>query len=125
MQSLEKQLATIGASKGKTEYSPADSVKKPPGETAAAGLDGVGAGAAAAATVTPVFTALAAGIEESPWVKAALVLVKRAAPSSKEIAAANGGAAPPPHQQPGGAFIHEVTTAVTTLLHGAAAVTVI
>ena len=101
-------------------------MKKPPGETAAVG---VGAGAAAApATVTPVWTASDAGIEERPGVNDGLKEVKTGAapippPISKAEMAAAGGA-PPPHQQPGGAFIHWVTTAVATFVQGDTAVTV-
>jgi len=85
-----------------------DVSKKPPGDTAAA--VGLGA-AAAAATVTPVCTASAAGIDERPGLRAPTAVVMTGAlprgvfpPTS--IIDTNGGGLPEPQKQPGGAFIH-------------------
>ncbi len=89
-------------------YSLIDVSKKPPGDTAAA--VGLGA-AAAAATVTPVCTASAAGIDERPGLRAPTAVVMTGAlprgvfpPTS--IIDTNGGGLPEPQKQPGGAFIH-------------------
>lgn len=81
-----------------------ESPKNPPGETAA-----VGAGAAAApATVTPVLTASAAGIDDRPGVMELLAVKKlpAAIPPANPMAVISAGE---PQKQPGGAFCHWVT----------------
>lgn len=79
----------------------------------------VGAGAGAGpATVTPVFTASEAGIDDNPGMKLGMLVVcTGASPMGQGHCPATGGGGPPPHQQPGGA--------IATDVHGAAAVTVI
>lgn len=106
--------------------------KKPPGETAAAGV-GAGGGAPPPATVTPVCTAWAAGMEERPGIKAPAAVVAMGAlprgslpepPAAAAAAYIQDGGLPEPQKQPGGAFIHWVTYAVTAEEQGEAAVTV-
>jgi hypothetical protein len=81
------------------------------------------------ATVTPVFTASEAGMEERPGVIETLAVNTGAStappapePQSQEGRPVGGG----PHQHPGGAFCHWVTYAVTVLpMQGDTAVTVV
>ena len=75
-----------------------DAPKKPPGDTAAVGA----AAGAGPATVTPVLTASAAGMEERPGM-IALPVYMGAPPIPPKLFM---GGLPLPHQQPGGAFCH-------------------